>query len=104
MLAAILAAKVLDRITARVSCRDLHRRRSRAKRRQHPYPLRRHDSVGTGKMSADGAIALRIRSLWYQPVAERRFVYAPDDPQYDAIKRHLGGKPVPPLCGVDSGP
>jgi hypothetical protein len=75
-----------------------------------PIPCEDIDSVGIAKMSADGAIALRIRSLWYQPIAEHRFVYAPDDPQYDAIKRHLGGitpgqsKPVPPLCGMNSEP
>jgi hypothetical protein len=75
-----------------------------------PIPCEDIDSVGVAKMSADGAIALRIRSLWYQPVAEHRFVYAPGDPQYDAIKRHLGGimpgqsKPVPPLCGTNSEP
>jgi hypothetical protein len=75
-----------------------------------PIPCEDVDSVGMAKMSADGSIALRIRSLWYQPVAEHRVVYAPGDPQYDAIKRHLGGiapgqsKPVPPLCGMNSEP
>jgi hypothetical protein len=75
-----------------------------------PIPCEDIDSVGTAKMSADGTIALRIRSLWYQPAAEHRVVYAPGDPQYDAIKRHLGGitpgqsKPVPPLCGMNSEP
>jgi hypothetical protein len=75
-----------------------------------PIPCEDVDSVGMAKMSADGTIALRVRSLWYQPVAEYRFVYAPGDPQYDAIKRHLGGitpgqsKPVPPLCGMNSEP
>jgi hypothetical protein len=75
-----------------------------------PIPCEDIDSVGMAKMSADGTIALRIRSLWYQPVAEHHFVYAPGDPQYDAIRRHLGGiapgqsKPVPPLCGTNSEP
>ncbi|MFY9839572.1 MAG: hypothetical protein WAK55_24500 [Xanthobacteraceae bacterium] len=75
-----------------------------------PIPCEDIDSLGMAKMSADGTIALRIRSLWYQPVAEHSFVYAPGDPQYDAIKRHLGGimpgqsKPVPPLCGMNSEP
>jgi hypothetical protein len=75
-----------------------------------PIPCEDIDSVGLAKMSADGTIALRIRSLWYQPIAEHRFAYAPGDPQYDAIKRHLGGitpgqsKPVPPLCGMNSEP
>jgi hypothetical protein len=75
-----------------------------------PIPCEDIDSVGMAKMSTDGTIALRIRSLWYEPIAERHFVYAPGDPQYDAIKRHLGGitpgqsKPVPPLCGMNSEP
>jgi hypothetical protein len=75
-----------------------------------PIPCEDIDSVGMAKMSADGVIALRIHSLWYQPVGEHYFVYAPGDRQYDAIKRHLGGiapgqsKPVPPLCGTNSEP
>ena len=62
-----------------------------------PIPCEDIDSVGMAKMSADGTIALRIRSLWYQPIAERRFAYAPGDPQYDAIKRHLGGNHAGPI-------
>jgi hypothetical protein len=75
-----------------------------------PLPCEDIDSVGMATMSVDGTISLRVRSLWYQPVAEHRFDYAPGDPQYDAIKRHLGGimpgqsKPVPPLCGMNSEP
>jgi hypothetical protein len=75
-----------------------------------PIPCEDIDTVGMAKMSADGTIALRIRSLWYQPLGEHYFVYAPGDPHYDAIKRHLGGiapgqtKPVPPLCGTNSEP
>jgi hypothetical protein len=48
--------------------------------------------------------------LWPQPFAESEHVYAPDDPHYAFIKRHLGGiapgktKPVPPLCGTNSEP
>ena len=68
------------------------------------------DSVGRAQMSADGAITLRLHTLWPQPFAESQRVYAPDDPQYAFIKRHLGGiapgetKPVPPLCGTNSEP
>jgi hypothetical protein len=75
-----------------------------------PIPCEDIDSVGTAKMSADGIVALRLRSLWYPPISEHRFLYAPGDPQYDAIKRHIGGiepgqsKPVPPLCGMNSEP
>ena len=44
------------------------------------------------------------------PIAEAQLVYAPDDPQYEEIKHHLGGikpgesKPVPPWCGLNSEP
>ena len=75
-----------------------------------PIPCEAIDSVGRAKMSADGAITLRLHTLWPQPFAESQRVYAPDDPQYAFIKRHLGGiapgetKPVPPLCGTNSEP
>src|SRR5271169_2580368 len=68
------------------------------------------DSVGAAKMSADGVITLRLRSLPPGPVAEGEFSYAPGDPHYEEIKRHLGGiapgetKPVPPWCGTNSEP
>jgi hypothetical protein len=68
------------------------------------------DSVGVAQMSADGTITVRLRPVWHQPVVESPLVYAPDDPQYAAVKRHLGGiapgesKPVPPLCGMNSEP
>jgi hypothetical protein len=75
-----------------------------------PIPCEAIDSVGTAKMAADGTITLQLRSLWPDPIAEGELVYAPDDPQYDEIKRHLGGiaagevKPVPPWCGLNSEP
>jgi hypothetical protein len=62
------------------------------------------------KMSADGTITLQLRSLWPDPIAESELVFAPDDPQYEEIKHHLGGikpgesKPVPPFCGLNSEP
>jgi hypothetical protein len=68
-----------------------------------PIPCEAIDSVGTARMSADGAIALRLHALWPQPFSESRHVYAPGDPLYGFIERHLGGiapgqtKPVPPL-------
>ena len=68
------------------------------------------DSVGRADMSPDGTITLRLRSLWPNPIAESELVYAPDDPQYEEIKHHLGGikpgesKPVPPFCGLNSEP
>jgi hypothetical protein len=75
-----------------------------------PIPCDDIDSVGRAKMSADGTITLQLRSLWPNPIAETQLVYAPDDPQYEEIKHHLGGiapgesKPVPPWCGLNSEP
>src|SRR6516165_9465619 len=75
-----------------------------------PIPCEAIDSVGRAHMSADGAITLRLHTLWPQPFTESERVYAPDDPRYAFIKRHLGGiapgetKPVPPLCGTNSEP
>jgi hypothetical protein len=62
------------------------------------------ESIGTAEMSADGTITLRLRSLSPNPIAEGVLTYAPDDPQYEDIKQHLGGiapgdiKPVKPWC------
>jgi hypothetical protein len=75
-----------------------------------PIPCEDIDSVGRAKMSGDGTITLQLRSLWPDPIAESQLVFAPDDPQYDEIKHHLGGikpgesKPVPPWCGLNSEP
>jgi hypothetical protein len=61
-------------------------------------------SIGIATMAADGTITLRIASLPPGPVAHGNFVYAPSHPQYEEIKRHIGGiapgeeKPVPPWC------
>jgi hypothetical protein len=62
------------------------------------------ESIGSASMSADGTITLQLRSLSHNPDAEAVLTYAPDDPQYDEIKTHLGGiapgetKPVKPWC------
>jgi hypothetical protein len=75
-----------------------------------PIPCEAVDSVGTATMSADGTITLHVHALWPQPIAETELIYAPGNPHYDTIKRHLGGlapgqsKPVPPLCGTNSEP
>jgi hypothetical protein len=75
-----------------------------------PIPCEAIDSVGTAKMSEDGTITLRLHALWPQPYSESEHAYAPGDPHYGFIKRHLGGiapgqsKPVPPLCGTNSEP
>jgi hypothetical protein len=79
-------------------------------KRDAPIRCEDLDSVGTARMSANGVITLHLRSLWPEPKAEAELDYAPDDPQYDEIKHHLGGiapgetKPVPPLCGLNSEP
>jgi hypothetical protein len=62
------------------------------------------DSIGTAEMANDGTITLHLRSLWPDPIAEGDLTYAPNDPQYQEIKQHLGGiapgdvKPVKPWC------
>jgi|SRR5271169_1755303 len=80
-----------------------------ADRNSPPIPCEAVDSVGTAKMSADGTITLALRA-WPKPPAESQLVYAPNNSQYEDIKRHLGGiapgqsKPVPPRCGTNSEP
>jgi hypothetical protein len=67
-------------------------------------PCEAVESIGTAEMSADGTITLRLRSLSPNPIAEGVLTYAPDDPQYEEVKQHLGGiapgefKPVKPWC------
>jgi hypothetical protein len=62
------------------------------------------ESIGVANMSADGTITLHLKSLWPDPHEDSDLSYAPDDPQYDDIKKHLGGitpgqsKPIPPFC------
>jgi hypothetical protein len=75
-----------------------------------PIPCEAIDSVGRAQMSGDGTITLRLHTLWPQAFAESERIYAPGDPQYASVRRHLGGiapgetKPVPPLCGTNSEP
>ena len=62
------------------------------------------DSIGMAEMSADGTITLHLKSLWPDPHEDSDLTYAPDDPQYGEIRKHLGGikpgqsKPIPPFC------
>jgi hypothetical protein len=62
------------------------------------------ESIGVAQMAADGTITLHLKSLWPDPAGDSDLTYAPDDPQYDEIKKHLGGikpgeaKPIPPFC------
>ena len=75
-----------------------------------PIPCEAVDEVGSAKMSTDGVITLRLRELRPDSIPAHELRYAPGDPRYDDIKRHLGGlvpgeaKPVPPLCGTNSEP
>jgi hypothetical protein len=61
-------------------------------------------SIGVATMTSDGVITLRIRSLPPGPIAEGELRYKPGDPQYEEIKKHLGGiapgetKNVRPWC------
>jgi hypothetical protein len=80
-----------------------------ADRNSPPIPCEAVESVGLATMSADGTITLALRA-WPKPPGENRLVYAPGDPQYGDIKRHLDGiapgqsKEVPPWCGTNSEP
>ena len=62
------------------------------------------ESIGVANMGADGTITLHLKSLWPDPHEDSDLSYAPDDPQYEDIKKHLGGiapgqsKPIPPFC------
>ena len=62
------------------------------------------ESIGTAEMAASGTITLHLKSLWPDPHEDSDLTYAPDDLQYDDIKKHLGGiapgqlKPIPPFC------
>jgi hypothetical protein len=62
------------------------------------------ESIGMADMAADGTITLHLKSLWPDPAEDSDLRYAPDDPQYEDIKKHLGGitagqsKPIPPFC------
>jgi hypothetical protein len=62
------------------------------------------DSIGVADMATDGTITLHLKSLWPDAHEDSDLTYAPDDPQYNEIKQHLGGiepgqsKPIPPFC------
>ncbi|HUC52372.1 MAG TPA: hypothetical protein VMA30_23520 [Xanthobacteraceae bacterium] len=62
------------------------------------------ESIGVADMAADGTITLHLKSLWPDAHEDSDLNYAPDDPQYGDIKKHLGGiepgqsKPIPPFC------
>ena len=58
--------------------------------------------IGTATMSADGTVTLDLETIDNGMSALGRLVYAPDDPQYDDVLRHIGAirpgetKPVEP--------
>ncbi len=62
------------------------------------------ESIGTADMAADGTITLHLKSLWPDAHEDSDLTYAPDDPQYNEIKQHLGGiapgqaKTIRPFC------
>ena len=60
-------------------------------------------SIGSAKMMADGTLVLTLRAEGPGGVVgQGQFVYAPDHPQYDMVKNHIGQieveqtRPVPP--------
>ena len=67
-------------------------------------PCEQVASIGVATMTEDGTITLRLRSLPPGPIAEGTMSYKPGDPQYEEIKKHIGGikpgetKPVRPWC------
>jgi hypothetical protein len=67
-------------------------------------PCEQVASIGSATMTDDGTITLRLRSLPPGPIAEGTMSYRPGDPQYEEIKKHIGGikpgetKPVRPWC------
>jgi hypothetical protein len=75
-----------------------------------PIPCEAVESIGMANMSADGVITVRLRASLRDEAGEGVLTYAPDDPQYEEIKQHLGGiapgesKPMPPICGLNSEP
>jgi hypothetical protein len=59
-------------------------------------------SIGSAKMLDDGTIVLDLRATGGGALGDARLTYAPGDPNYQGILRHLGGlrpgeqKQVPP--------
>ena len=60
-------------------------------------------AIGRATMDADGTLVLRLRAESDDgAVGEALLTYAPTDPDYEAVLRHVGGvrpgedKPVPP--------
>ena len=62
------------------------------------------ESIGRATMKEDGTIILDLKAVGEDgQVGSGRLVYAPSHPEYEKIKKHIGGikpneqKPVPPF-------
>jgi len=59
-------------------------------------------SIGFATMDTDGTIRLQLMARGDRVIGDAVLIYKPADPQYQDIKKHLGGlnpgeeKPVPP--------
>jgi hypothetical protein len=100
--ALFLAASLVEPASAQFRFAQL--RLAQFKKDLPPVTCATVESIGVAEMSADGTITLHLKSLWPDPHEDSDLAYAPDDPQYDDIKKHLGGiepgqsKPIPPFC------
>lgn len=60
------------------------------------------ESIGSATMKPDGTLVLQLRAQTGETVGHGYFTYAPDDPRYADMLKHLGGlkpgesKPFPP--------
>jgi hypothetical protein len=70
---------------------------------QQSMDERDQPTIGVATMQEDRTIALRLRAESDDgATGEGYFTYAPGDPDYDAVRQHVGGlepgqsKPVPP--------
>ena len=67
-------------------------------------PCEQVASIGVATMTNDGVLTLRLRSLPPGPIGEGTMRYKPGDPEYEDIKKHIGGiapgetRPVRPWC------
>lgn len=61
----------------------------RAQKTKRPHMA---DSIGTATMNDDGTLVLRLRAEAEDgTVGEGFFTYAPGDPDYESVLKHLGG-------------
>jgi len=58
-------------------------------------------------MTDDGVLTLRLRSLPPGPIGEGTMRYKPGDPEYEDIKKHIGGiapGAIPPCAETEPSP